>query len=433
MPWTCTRCESINIDTDTICEVCDELQQRSTRVRARAIAAGEGHSLAVTEKGTVVAWGLNVEGQTDVPSGLNNVIAVAAGVLHSLALKSDGTVVAWGVSHGDTDYDDYGQSNAPYGLSNVKAIAAGSYHSLALTEDGTVVAWGSNSNGEIDVPSDLYDVIAITAGHGFSLALTEDGIVVGWGNNEFGQIGVEFIKDKYRFIAIAAGSYHSLALTEYGIVVAWGDNSDGNINVPVGLRNVTAIAAGTHYSLALTDEGTVVTWGSNVRGKIDVPIDLYDVIAIAVDVHSLALTTHGTIVGWGNNFSGQINVPEIFRNSPEVNRADTPTSIHPYDIGITLYKNKKHTAALDYFTKHIASLRTSVTNYSRASNIFLLANALFWVGCIHYQRGEFDRALQVLSESLPLSRKLVTKRGLPDDIRNLSELLDLIKKTALRI
>ncbi|MCL5095995.1 MAG: RCC1 domain-containing protein [Candidatus Omnitrophica bacterium] len=43
----------------------------------------------------VVAWGLNDYGQTNVPSGLSNVVAVAAGRTHSSALRSDGTVVGW--------------------------------------------------------------------------------------------------------------------------------------------------------------------------------------------------------------------------------------------------------------------------------------------------------------------------------------------------
>jgi len=46
--------------------------------------------------GTVVAWGDNNDGETDVPAGLSGVVAIAAGDDYSLALKSDGTVVAWG-------------------------------------------------------------------------------------------------------------------------------------------------------------------------------------------------------------------------------------------------------------------------------------------------------------------------------------------------
>ena len=102
--------------------------------RFTKVAAGEVHSLALKQDGTVVAWGYNCCGQVNVPSGLSNVVAIAAGGSLSLALKQDGTVVAWG-----------GNAYAvPSGLSGVVAIAAGDYHGLALKQDGTVVAWGEN-------------------------------------------------------------------------------------------------------------------------------------------------------------------------------------------------------------------------------------------------------------------------------------------------
>ena len=61
-----------------------------------AIAAGDDYSLALKADGTVVGWGANNTGQTNIPAGLSNVVAIAAGCNHSLALKADGTVVGWG-------------------------------------------------------------------------------------------------------------------------------------------------------------------------------------------------------------------------------------------------------------------------------------------------------------------------------------------------
>jgi alpha-tubulin suppressor-like RCC1 family protein len=99
-----------------------------------AIAAGLSHSLALKADGTVVAWGSNSEGQTDLSAGLANVAAIAAGGWYeqgrigtnlsyssgfSLALKTDGTVVAWGAGWATTE--------VPAALTNVVAIAAGPY------------------------------------------------------------------------------------------------------------------------------------------------------------------------------------------------------------------------------------------------------------------------------------------------------------------
>ena len=87
--------------------------------------------------GTVVAWGDNSFGETNLPANLNNVVAIAAGGFHSLALRADGTVVGWGDN-------TVNQSTVPSGLSNVVAIAAGENHSCALKKDGTVVQWGDD-------------------------------------------------------------------------------------------------------------------------------------------------------------------------------------------------------------------------------------------------------------------------------------------------
>jgi alpha-tubulin suppressor-like RCC1 family protein len=93
--------------------------------------------ILASAQGTVVAWGWNGEGETNVPAGLSGVIAVDAGSYHNLAIKSDHTVVAWGSN-------EYGQSMVPANLAGVVAVEAAFHHSLALTAGGTVVCWGSN-------------------------------------------------------------------------------------------------------------------------------------------------------------------------------------------------------------------------------------------------------------------------------------------------
>ncbi|MFL5807226.1 MAG: PxKF domain-containing protein, partial [Roseiflexaceae bacterium] len=231
--------------------------------------------------GTVVAWGNNDYGQTDVPSGLSGVTAIAAGAFHNLALEADGTVVAWGWNY-------FGQSSVPDGLSDVTAISAGGFHSLALKADGTVVAWGNNDYGQTDVPSGLSNVTAIAAGYRHSLALKSDGTVVAWGDNLYGQTNVP--SELSNVTAIAAGFIHSLALKSDGTVVAWGDNQDGAVSIPAGLSGVIAIAAGFYHNLVLKGDGTVVAWGDNSEGQTNVPSGLSGVTAIAASgEHNLAL------------------------------------------------------------------------------------------------------------------------------------------------
>ncbi|KAF0181134.1 MAG: Uncharacterized protein FD161_440 [Limisphaerales bacterium] len=255
--------------------------------------------------GTVLAWGKNDFGQTNVPVGLSGVTAIAAGGNHSLALKNDSTMVAWGNHY-------FGQTNVPAGLSGVTAIAAGNGHTAVLKYDGTVVVFGDNSYGQINVPVGLSGVTAIAAGDYHILALRNDRTVVAWGGNQFGQILVPV--GLSGVTAIAAGGYHSLALKSDGTVVAWGENNFGGTTIPTTLANVTAIAGGNGYSVALRGDGTVVAWGNNGSGQTAVPESLRGVTAIAAGwFHTVALKDDGTVAAWGNNDNGQTTVPESLR------------------------------------------------------------------------------------------------------------------------
>ncbi|EFU42333.1 Fibronectin type III domain protein [Paenibacillus vortex V453] len=301
-------------------------------IKATQIAGGDDHSLAVKSDGTVVGWGDNGFGQTNVPTELNGVKAIAAGDNFSLALKSDGTVVGWG-------YNYFGQTNVPTGLSGLEAIAAGWGHSLGLKSDGTVVGWGYNGYGQVDVPIEKLSggVKAIAAGYHHSLALKSDGTVVGWGWDYYGQSIVPGELTDIK--AIAAGIDHSLALKSDGTVVAWGTDNGGQTIVPNGLSDVVAIAAGYRHSLALKSDGTVVAWGSNNDGQRNVPKDLSDVVAITAGIdHSLALKSDGTVVAWGYNYYGQSNVPgndNLKGLSLQEGSFDTPFS--PSTLSYTSY------------------------------------------------------------------------------------------------
>src|SRR5262245_4840255 len=69
----------------------------------------------------VVAWGNNDDGQTTAPfAAQSGLVAIAAGQGHTVALQNDGSVVAWGNNKA-------GQTTIPLAAqSGVTAIAAGS-------------------------------------------------------------------------------------------------------------------------------------------------------------------------------------------------------------------------------------------------------------------------------------------------------------------
>lgn len=142
--------------------------------RIKAIAAGGTHTLALKDDGTVWAWGRNTAGQVGngsiapnnpgaapVPTqvvDLTDVVAIAAGELHSVALKQDGSVWAWGANEsGQLGIGRMGPSEPrPVRVvSQLKfiEISAGVNHSNAMTDDGDVWSWGSNQIGQLGTGS----------------------------------------------------------------------------------------------------------------------------------------------------------------------------------------------------------------------------------------------------------------------------------------
>jgi len=102
-----------------------------------------------------------------------------------VALQADGTVVAWG-------YQVDGRTNVPPGLSNVVAIAAEYDHCLALKSDGTVISWGKNYFAQTNVPSTLHNVIGIAGAYEYSLGLVGDHPPVRFPPQSFARIGNTF-------------------------------------------------------------------------------------------------------------------------------------------------------------------------------------------------------------------------------------------------
>jgi alpha-tubulin suppressor-like RCC1 family protein len=285
---------------------------------ARRLAAGGGHCLALKKDGTVIAWGYNPDGACNVPAGLDNVTALAAGGRHSLALKQDGTVVAWGGRHGE--------SNVPTGLSDVVDISC-SVVSAALTKNGRVVVWGQpiNDYGQGDVPAGLNeagDVVDIECGTRHMLALKSDGTVVAWGDNSFGQCDVPAGLD--HVVAIAAAMYYSMALQANGTLVIWGADNNGRELENLNLQFVKAIAAGSHHVVALKWDGSLAVWGDDYYDRnidLSVPLELdREVLAVSSGSdYLLALNEDGTVTAWGENDGGQCDVPQglnLFTDDP---------------------------------------------------------------------------------------------------------------------
>ncbi len=367
-----------------------------------AVAAGGNHTVVLKSDGTVTAWGRDIEGQTNVPSGLTGVTAIAAGNNHTVALKSDGTVAAWGdntsgqtavsgltkvtaVSAGgnqtialksDGTVTTLGNAAAaPDGLSGVIAIAAGGNHWVALISDGTVTAWGDDSKGQKDVPGGLAGVIAIAAGGNHTVALKSDGTVAAWGDNTYGQTSVSGLTAVTAIaaggnqtialksdgtvavlgdaaavpadlssgvIAITAGSSHVVALKDDGSVEAWGDNTYGQKTVPlVDASGVKAISGGATHSMALKSDGSIVTWGTNTYVQPDPPLSGITAIAAGWN-HNVALKSDGTVTAWGDDSDHQTEVPAGLTNVIAISAEEAHSIALKSDGSVVTWGDNSH-------------------------------------------------------------------------------------------
>lgn len=245
---------------------------------------GHGFTIALLKNGTLTGWGRNDAGQLDIPAGLNSVVEISSFDFHTLALKSDGTVVAWG-SMVNNPY------TPPAGLTGVVSIAVGSQLNLALKSDGTVVAWGSNLNNVSTPPAGLKDVVAIAAGNGTCLALQSNGTVTAWGANGAGQVTIP-IGSRWAY-DVAGGYSSSNFLRTDGTLEVRGYYLSGTSNVPppTGITTLVDIAEGTFFNLGIRADGSAIGWGDDLYGQASPPAQQKNIVFIeGGKFHSCAIS-----------------------------------------------------------------------------------------------------------------------------------------------
>ncbi|REK77741.1 invasin domain 3-containing protein [Paenibacillus paeoniae] len=248
------------------------------------ISAGDSHSLVLDEEGQVWGWGLNMYGEVGNGSGqftinrpvkvmavpgveLQGIQAVAAGQYHSVALTDAGSVIGWGMNT-NGQLGDGTQSSRSYPvsvrdtngqdhLSEIKQISANGYTSIALKTDGTLRAWGDNSTRQLGTGNNQFstravvvmdrngepidNVSSVHAGWSHVVAIKSDGSLWSWGSNVDHQLGYSTEETSIGLagqvmdadntplndvIAAVGGSYHTSILRTDGSIWSVGKNRD---------------------------------------------------------------------------------------------------------------------------------------------------------------------------------------------------------------
>jgi len=287
-----------------------------------AIAAGNGHSLAVNADGSLWVWGYNNYGQLGDGTQTNrnapiqlgndkNWKTVSAGYSHSLAIKEDGSLWSWGRNDmgqlGDGTQTNRNRPTRVGTDADWKMVSAGYSHTLAIKNDNSLWAWGSNFYGQLGINAGgtfndfnaapvrvgtATDWKSVSARWNHSFAIKNDGTLWAWGRNDQGQLGngkggnlddfekspVQVGTDR-KWDAVAACEEHAVAISSDGSLWAWGSNSYGQLGDgtnedykdPVRIGSAsdwTGVPAGSHHTLALKGDGSALyAWGRNQYGQ----------------------------------------------------------------------------------------------------------------------------------------------------------------------
>ena len=201
---------------------------------ATAITAGASHTCAILDNGSVRCWGNGVSGRlgygnqltvgdnespaaagpVDIGAG-RRAVAISAGDFHTCAILDNGSLLCWGFGSGgqlgrgtssDVGDDETPASAGPVNLGGhaVRAVSGGKGHTCAILDDGSARCWGFGADGRLGYGSEA----SITS------AASAPSINLGPGRSA---------------VAIAAGEAHSCAVLDNGSVRCWGFGGNGRL------------------------------------------------------------------------------------------------------------------------------------------------------------------------------------------------------------
>ena len=238
--------------------------------RVVMVAAGPGHTVALSEAGHVFTWGDGKSGQLGhndrehqwAPRQVeavwfrgDKVVFVAAGDDCTVAVTAGGRLYTWGMNYfGQLGHGDHGMlcdrlvptlvGAGTFGGSAMVMAACGNNKTLVVTRDGALWACGRLGRDEetyrdafVRVGAEKFGgarVVAATVGVSHSVAVTEDGALWTWGAGTNWQLGHGDTEDRWVPMRVAAAEFGDVRVGR-----GWGLSAEHSL----------AFAMGTHGRL----------------------------------------------------------------------------------------------------------------------------------------------------------------------------------------
>jgi len=341
-----------------------------TPVVFNTVAAGAEHVCASANNRRAYCWGDNGEGAIGtgttsfvepVPrlvSLAEAIAGVAAGGGHSCALTIAGGADCWGrfqlgqLGRGPTTGDPLVPGLVTGSILFV-SLAGGTDHTCGRATDNRIACWGSNTSGQLGDNSVMnrFDPhlvfgdtpwLALSTGANHTCALAVDHTAQCWGANDAGQIGDSSVAERHgptpvtggrQFLSIAAGGAHSCAVSTAGALFCWGRNTHGEtgtglpdsvVVVPTAAATgltFRAVTAGAQHSCGIATDSTAYCWGENGAGQLGdssqsarpIPVAVHGGLRFqslsAGSAFTCGLTGGLVVYCWGDGTRGQLGRP----------------------------------------------------------------------------------------------------------------------------